>query len=170
MVRTKNLKGYSDVHHTTPGVAKRVIEHFNPTLPCLEPCRGTGVFYDQLPPGTDWCEITEGRDFFEYTAPVDWIVTNPPFGDLTRWLEHSFEVAQNIVFVIPLSKLFSSAPRLEIVRSYGSVRELLYLGRGRSIGFDIGFPFAGIHFVKGRSCDTKWTWASERFPPEESDG
>ena len=47
----------------------------------LDPCRGDGSFYDQYPDycTKDWCEITDGRDFFDWDKRVDWIITNPPF-------------------------------------------------------------------------------------------
>jgi len=44
--------------------------------------------------------------------------------------------------------LFSSAPRMKLVKQYGGIKEIFCLGTGRDIGFDIGFPFAAIHFQK----------------------
>ena len=45
----------------------------------LEPFKGEGNFYRCLPEPKDWCEIEDGRDFFEYNKQVDIIVSNPPF-------------------------------------------------------------------------------------------
>ena len=50
----------------------------------LEPFRGDGNFYDSLPAFVrkDWCEVKQGRDFFDYAGPrPDTIITNPPFRD-----------------------------------------------------------------------------------------
>jgi len=47
----------------------------------LEPFKGEGAFYDQLPDivQKDWCEITQGRDYKDYDKDYDWVITNPPF-------------------------------------------------------------------------------------------
>ena len=50
----------------------------------LEPFRGDGNFYNNLPACVrkDWCELREGKDFFDYVGPTpDTIITNPPFRD-----------------------------------------------------------------------------------------
>lgn len=151
MVRTSGLRGYSDVHFTDHALAAQIVEHFKPVGRCLEPFRGDGAFWSSLPPGSQWCEITEGRDFFAYRQPVDWIVTNPPFSNLTEVFRHAFSISENCVFLIPISKFFSSGPRLRLAREYGGCAEILHVGSGREIGFDIGFPFAAMHFCRGWS-------------------
>lgn len=158
MVRTTGLVNYSNVHFTNKDVARRVVEYFRPTLPCLEPCAGDGAFLSALPPGTEWCEIERDIDFFDYQGRVEWIVTNPPFGDLTEWMAKAFSVSRNVVFLMPLSNLYSSVPRMELVRAYGGVKTVLYLGSGRGIGFDIGFPFGAIHFQEAYSGPAEWVW------------
>lgn len=149
MVRTVGLKNYSDVHYTPDSVAQAVVDHFAPVGRCLEPFKGGGAFLKALPADADWCELADGRDFFAYTDPVDWIVTNPPFSSLTEVFRHAFSIAENCVFVIPISKYWSSAPRLDAVTQFGGLVEIFHLGRGRDIGFDIGFPFAALHFKRG---------------------
>lgn len=158
MVMTTGLNNYSDVHFTDDEVAKSIISHFNPKGKILDPFRGDGAFYNNLPPGALWCEIDEGKDFFDFHEPVDWIVSNPPYSNLTDVLRHSFTIAENIVYLFPLSKLYSSAPRLRLVRDMAGVKEEFNFGPGRDIGFDIGFPFAAIHFQRGYQGSTKKTW------------
>lgn len=149
MVRTVGLDNYSDVHFTNGELARRIVAHFAPRGRCLEPFKGDGAFLQHLPEGSDWCEITEGRDFFKHTAPADWIITNPPFSNLTQVFAHAFSLSANCVFLIPISKYWSSAPRLKSVQTYGGLAEILHVGTGRAIGFDIGFPFAAMHFQRG---------------------
>ncbi len=158
MVMTTGLKNYSDVHFTDSRIAKMVVEHFKPQGKVLDPFRGDGAFYNQLPTGSLWCEINEGRDFFDFHDDVDWIISNPPYSNLTDVLKHSFKIAKNTIYLFPLSKLYSSAPRLRLVRDMAGVKEELHFGPGRSIGFDIGFPFAAIHFEQGYKGETKKTW------------
>lgn len=149
MVRTVGLKGYSDVHFTDTSLARSIVAHFKPSGRCLEPFKGGGAFLDHLPPDSEFCEIAEGRDFFTYQSEVDWIVTNPPFSNLTAVFEHAFHLSENCVFLIPISKYFSSMPRLALTRAYGGCAEILHVGTGRDIGFDIGFPFGAMHFKRG---------------------
>lgn len=149
MVRTTGLANYSDVHFTDSALARRIVAHFQPQGICLEPFRGTGAFHQWLPAGSPWCELAEGKDFFDYATEVDWIITNPPFSNLTQVFEHAFRLSQNCVFLIPISKYWSSQPRLQLARAYGGLQEILHVGTGRAIGFDIGFPFAAMHFARG---------------------
>lgn len=149
MVRTVGLRDYSDVHFTDTELARDIIQHFKPSGRCLEPFKGGGAFYDHLPPGAAYCEIEEGLNFFDHHDPVEWIVTNPPFSNLTEVFAHAFHLSENCVFLIPISKYFSSMPRLQLARAYGGCAEMLHVGTGRDIGFNIGFPFAALHFKRG---------------------
>lgn len=149
MVRTTSLKGYSDVHYTRSDVAKKIVDFFEPRGNVLEPFRGNDAFYQHLPEGADWAEIDKGRDFYDCRPGYDWIVTNPPFEELTKVMGHAFNISQHIVFLVPLSKIYSSAPRLRLVHSVAGIRRQLHVGTGRDIGFDIGFPFAAMEFVRG---------------------
>jgi hypothetical protein len=162
MVKTVGLKDYSDVHFTDGNVARKIIEHFSPSGICLEPFLGCGAFFQHLPGKPKWCEIAQGVDFFAFTEPVDWIITNPPFSNLTEVFEHAFQVSDNCVFLIPISKYWSSMPRLQLVRQYGGLKEILHVGTGREIQFDLGFPFAAMHFAKGYAGPIK-----ERFLVEQ---
>lgn len=158
MVKTCNLNNYSDVHLTNEKIAYKIVKFYNPQGNCLEPCAGNGVFLKYLPENTDWCEIQKGRDFFTYEKKVDWIITNPPFKELTKWMDKCFSISENVVFLIPLSKLFSSAPRMELVKKYGGIKNILYLNTGRKIGFDIGFPFGAVHFLKNYTGQISFIW------------
>lgn len=149
MPRTTGLANYSDIHYTDPQLARAIVAHFKPQGRCLEPFKGDGAFLQHLPAQAAWCELQEGRDFFAWTEPVDWIVTNPPFSNLTDVFAHAFSLAQHCVFLMPISKYFSSAPRLALAREFGGLQEILHVGTGRDIGFGIGFPFAALKFVRG---------------------
>jgi hypothetical protein len=70
-------------------------------------------------------------------------------------------LANHCVFQIPVSKYFSSAPRLALAREYGGLEEMLMLGTGRSIGFDIGFPFAAMKFTRDYAGDIRISYPEE---------
>ncbi len=141
----------NDVVMTPEKTAIQIIKHFAPDGSILEPCRGTGMFYNNFPEGQlkDWCEISEGKDFFEYKTKVDWIITNPPFSIFDDFLLHSFSIADNVVFFVPLNKVFKSMKIDRAIRNYGGIKEVIHMGGGGRHGFPFGFPVGCIHYQKG---------------------
>jgi hypothetical protein len=71
------------ITYTKPAMAQYLISciDFRPGDVVMEPSRGTGAFYDNLPPYVvpKWCEINEYRDYLEYGGRVDVTISNPPF-------------------------------------------------------------------------------------------
>ena len=136
----------NDVVFTPDWLAKQICEMFPINGDVLEPCKGEGVFLNYLPPNTEWCEITEGRNFYDYNKKVDWIVTNPPYSDFNRFLEHSFELADNIVLLVPVAKMFKSMGTLNSIYEYGGFVEIHTLPSSKA-GFPFGFP-SGVYYLK----------------------
>jgi hypothetical protein len=89
-------------------VAKEIINLFEIKGVILDAFMGDGAFYNQYPTNCikDWCEIDKGKDFFDYHNKVDWIITNPPYSILEKVLEHSFKIADNIVYLVPYLKWY----------------------------------------------------------------
>jgi hypothetical protein len=139
----------SDIVLTPSRIAQRIVDHFVPSGRILDPCRGRGAFTEFLPQA-DWCELSDGRDFFEYWTPVDWIIGNPPYSIFARFLRHSFLIAQEIIYLIPINKCFSSDLLLREIRSWGGIREILYVGDGQSLGWPIqGYCIGAVNFSRG---------------------
>jgi hypothetical protein len=138
-----------DVVYTPRAVAEDIVDFFKPTGVCLDPCRGTGVFYELLPEPKTWCEIADGVDFFSHVDKADWIVSNPPYSIFDKWLTHSLTIADNIVYLIPVNKLMSSLKKLRRVYDYGGISHIRYYGTGRSIGFPFGFPVGAVYMKRG---------------------
>ena len=113
----------NDIVYTPDDVARDIVAHFQPSGKCLDPCRGDGAFYKYLPEGSLWCEAKEGRDFFDFNDPVDWIVSNPPYSAFTEFLYHSFTVAENIVYLIPINKPFNRFKTMRKIKEYGGMKE-----------------------------------------------
>ena len=65
----------------------------------LDPSRGEGSFFNQFPPSVekDYCEITEGKDFFEYQKYNDVIIGNPPFSVWDKWLEKTISLKPLVI-------------------------------------------------------------------------
>lgn len=138
--------------------AKAIIEHFNPSGLCLDPCMGEGAFYNNLPHPKDWAEIQQGHDFLDYKGSgYDWIITNPPWSgkSFKPILKKSLEVADNVVFLMKLSSMTTIA-RLKIIHNAGfSFKEILLLNWPEEWVAE-GYQLAAIHWAKGKH-NTRWT-------------
>jgi len=158
--RTGKATG-NDVVMTRPLSAKFIMQHFRPQGTIMDPCRGDGAFHRLMPSGSDWCEISEGRDFLKYSGSADWIVTNPPFSIFDIFLTKATEVADNIVFLCPPQKSFKSEKMERVIQSFGGIREVVNMGHGRKHGFPFGFVVGCIHYQRGYRGDIKYTRAWE---------
>jgi hypothetical protein len=138
----------NDVVYTPDAVAKMIADEFKPTGRILEPCKGEGAFMRHLPAGSEWCEIREGRDFFNWKEPVDWIVSNPPYSLWDRWFPHSLALASNVVYLVPFSKVFKSMGTIRQIYDYGGIVKVLVMPAGKA-GFPFGFPCGAFHFKRG---------------------
>lgn len=122
---------------------------------CLDAFRGDGAFYRFLPSlVTDWCEIDDGRDFFDYNKHADWIISNPPYSIFDAVLYHSFKIANNVAYLVPLSKVFSSMGRIRKWQAYGNIKAIWILSASKC-GFPFGFPAAFVWWKKGYTGETK---------------
>ena len=162
----------NDMVMTPRHIAKQMIDFYTEEYDMsecvlLDPCRGTGAFYDQYPDycRKDWCEITEGRDFFDWPYKVDWIITNPPYSIFPEFLEKCFEVADNVALLIPLAKLVSSLKRIKMVMDYGSIVSIRIIGASKC-GFPFGFPAAAVHMKRQWG---KGTTRIEMWPTDEEE-
>jgi len=99
----------NDVVYTPPRLARLFVQHFNPQGKGLDPSRGGGAFYNEFQGEKDWCEIAEGRYFFDYKEKVDYIMTNPPWSLMRKFLIHSYEIADHIYFLVTLGHCFTRA-------------------------------------------------------------
>lgn len=136
----------NDVVFTPDRLAKDIVSMFDIKGRVLEPCKGEGAFLKCLPKGTMWCEIVDGRNFFDFTEKVDWIVTNPPYSDFNRFLTHCFELAENVVLLVPVAKMFKSMGTIQQVFAFGNIVSISWLPASKA-GFPFGFP-CGIFHIK----------------------
>lgn len=145
--KKNNLDNWeNDCVYTPDWLAKQICEMYDIKGNVLEPCKGEGVFLKYLPKNTEWCIIAENKDFYDYTKKVDWIVTNPPYSHFEKFLEHCFELSENIVLLVPCSKFFTSIGKLKQVFNYGNFVEFHILPSSKA-GFPFGFP-SGVFYLK----------------------
>lgn len=138
----------SDIVDTPRDVALSIVRWLKPSGICLDPCRGDGAFYNILP-NADWCELKDGRDFYEYNRAVDWIIGNPPYSKFEKWLEHSFEIAHDVAYILPTNKVFQRQLIMRMINDWGGIKGLMVYGSGSIVGFPFGFSVGTFHFAKG---------------------
>lgn len=140
----------NDAVQTPRELARRLVSHFQPAGRILEPCRGQGNLYRFLPKGALWCEIEKGRDFFEWSEPVDWIITNPPWSQIREFLKHSMRVADHVVFLMTINHVWTKA-RIRDIREAGfGIREITLLEMPREFP-QSGFQLGAVYVRRGWS-------------------
>ena len=152
-----------DVVHTPPKLAHDVVDYFAPIGFCLDPCAADGAFFDLLPAGAEWCEIERGRDFYAWITSVDWIISNPPYSHLLSWIRHSFKVAKDIVYLLPLHRALASAKFLADLDDWGGIVHIRRYGTGSQWGFSFGHALAAMHFRAGYNGATSWSRYEARW-------
>ncbi len=140
-------------------LAEKIVNHYKPTGEILEPCSGEGAFMTYLPANTQWCEITEGKDFMDYAGKVDWIITNPPWSKIRDFLRKGFEVSDNIVYLFTINHMWTKA-RLRMMNQAGfGLNEIILLPSIKEFpqtGFQLGVVYLKREY-KGPINLTDWT-------------
>jgi hypothetical protein len=159
----------NDIVFTPNRVAKDIVRYFDTeydiTGKVLDPFKGDGVFYRNFlycvagSVKNSYCgyDITEGHDFFEEHRKFDWIVSNPPYSTFTKVLEHSMELADNIVYLIPVNKITSSAGRVRRILEWGGIPEIR-IYEPKDCGFPFGFALGAVYLKRGYRGDTRWSF------------
>jgi len=137
----------NDCIMTPEWVAKDMVEHFAPTGTILEPARGNGVFTNILPQA-EWCEINEGKDFFDWNKKVDWIISNPPFSVMRKFILHSFNIADDIVYLVPVWKIYLAYGTVKAAQEYGGIKEIRWYGTGSKLSFPMGNGIGAVHWSR----------------------
>jgi hypothetical protein len=137
-----------DVVYTPDNVAFDMVTFFQPTGKILEPSKGDGALLKYLP-GADWCEIESGRDFFNVSNRYDWIVGNPPYSIFADWLRHSFKLADNVVYLIPIIRCWVSSRIIKDIRAFGGIKTIAVYDEQNFKDWSINFAIGAVHFQRG---------------------
>lgn len=144
----------NDIVMTPRELTKKLVEYFNPQGKVLEPCCGTGNFLEYLPKDSLWCEITKGRDFFQFNQKVDWIFTNPPYSIFRRFLQHSMKVSDNICVLITINHIWTKARIRDIKENGFGIKEILMIDTPKDFP-QSGFQYGMVHLRRGYKGDVK---------------
>ena len=148
----------ADTVFTKDTTAQWIVDYFRPQGSILDPSAGNNAFFDKFQNTEKYrCEIKEGSNFLHWGKKVDWIITNPPYSIYDQFLEHAFQTADNVVFFVPIAKAFKSNKVQRMVKQYGGLKELIYMGNGSRHGFAFGFPVGCLHYKRGYIGDCKIT-------------
>ena len=159
----------SDNIITPDWTAKDMVQWYKPTGSVLDPSAGDGVFLRYLP-NADWCEIKNGRDFFHWTKPVDWVFGNPPYSIFRPWLKHSYKIAENIVYLIPSFLIFNPLSCLRMMRDNGMLKHIRVYDVGKKIEWSRSRQIYAIHLNRGYMGDTSWSFYNMANKSLETDG
>lgn len=152
-----------DIVMTPEWLAKVVIDSLPIEGKVLDPCRGLGAFYNQLPGDKYYCELSEGLDFFEWNDKVDWIVTNPPWSIYRHFTKHAYTIADNIAFLVPISHDLSFTARLRDMNEAGfGIRQIFTIDTpkdnpGERPWPQMGFRLGWVWKQRGYTGNIKWT-------------
>lgn len=147
-----------DVVYTPAWCAEDMMTHFAPSGVMLDPCRGKGAFHRLMPKWSPWCEVTCGRDFFDFHDHVDWVIGNPPYSLTRIWFRHSYNIADNLLYLVPHRNIFSAYGFLKEIHEYGGFREIRQYGTGSRLGFPMGNAVGAFHIQKGYHGPTQFTF------------
>jgi hypothetical protein len=141
-------------------LANALIKHFKPSGIVLEPCMGEGSFIRGLEGyGQNvsilWCEITRGKDFFDFKDKVNWIITNPPYSKMRKFIQHSMEVSDNIVFLTTINHLWLKARIRDIQKAGFGIKEIVIFDTPKEFP-QSGFQIGSFHLKKDYVGDIKF--------------
>ena len=119
----KLKKTSNDIYYTPLPVALKMIEmcDIRENDKILDPSKGGGVFYNNFPHNCikDYCEISEGIDFFNYNEKVDIIIGNPPYSLWSKWLEHTMKLTDKFCYIFGAFNFTDKRLRDIINNGYG---------------------------------------------------
>jgi len=109
----------NDIFITPLSLAKKQIDMINHNEDdvWLDPFKNSGNFYNQYPTDKrEWCEILDGKDFFEYNNDIDIICSNPPYSCIDDVLKKSVELKPRVIsYLIGMGNL--TAKRIEYMEN-----------------------------------------------------
>lgn len=152
-------KPEQDIVYTPRDLALDIIQHYNPTGRILDPSSGDGAFLHQFPgSNTDWCELEQGRDFFDYTDKCDWIITNPPWSMMRKFLIHAMTLSDNIVYLTSINHYTTKARLRDMRQANFGIKEFYCFDTPKCFP-QSGFQLAAVHTQRGWSGPSLFTYS-----------
>lgn len=97
---------------------------------------------------------------------VDWIIGNPPFKQFYEFMKHSFDIAKDIVYLLPADKPFNVFKNIKMIHENGGIVHARFYGDGRAVGMpEIHRPVTAYHFKVGYSGNMGFSFATQPHNP-----
>ena len=114
----------------------------------------------------DCCELELGKDFFNYSNKVDWVVGNPPYKECWEFWQKSFDISRKGVgFLISINMFNKFTPkRLEEIKNKG-----FYINKVCVVSCKKWFGrYFFVIFTKQRN--TLFEWSLKNYSDDKQDG
>lgn len=171
IIHMSNGKLLTSIVYTDPAFAKRIIDHFMPNMGKglhLDPCRGVGAFYNNLPENNrDWCEIQEGKDFLDYEKKVGTIWMNLPWrgSNYTALSNKALSISDNVISLCKLSTALGTTKRFNDALKHNMFLKEVHFVSWKDANFTFidgspkaaeGFILAVLWWQKEHKGGTQW--------------
>ena len=87
---------------------------------------------------------------------MDWIITNPPYSKMRRFIQHSMEVSDNVVFLTTINHLWLKARIRDIGEKGFGIKEILLFNTPKEFP-QTGFQMGCFYLQKNYTGDIKLT-------------
>ena len=157
----------NDLIMTPPPLAEQIVGHYSHLIgrrtSYLDPCEGCGAFYGAVkrlcmdnPMMSLEINKVNGQDFFDFKFRVDVIISNPPYSVLSDWLCHSFQISDDVVYLVQTtSPFFTKRMRIADEAGFGIVEvyrvSCPFEWRRQKLSFGTGL--AAVHWRRGHHCE-----------------
>ena len=153
MNKIQNAETPNDELYTPSSLSLKLISEIeiNEGESCYDPFYGTGSFYNNFPPNPKnaLTEINLGSDFFKYNEKHDWLISNPPFSQLTKILEHSMKLSKvGFAYIMPAYSLTHS--RLKLINQFDfHIEKMVFFKNPKE--WALGFQMIFVIFTKSKN-------------------
>jgi hypothetical protein len=153
----------NDLVMTPPALAKAIVCHLCPAGLLFDPCAGEMAFYNAMVEHREtlpavhreltkvvWAELTRGSDFLQSTIVCDWIITNPPWSQITAFLEKAFQLADHVAYLMTINHAWTSR-RLALMDQYEfGISDIIRVSwPSPELGWPrTGFELGVVHYAK----------------------
>jgi len=143
----------NDELYTPVLLSKKLIKHISieEEHSCYDPFYGTGSFFNNFNnnKSNSYSEINLGKDFFKYNKKHDWVISNPPFSQLTKVFEHTFLISKvGFAYILPSYSL--SCRRLQMASDNGFyLNKLIHFKNPKE--WRLGFQMVFAIFTKNQN-------------------
>lgn len=138
-----------DMVMTPKYLAEDIIRYFNPTGVIMDPCKGEGAFYDLMPEGSLWCELSKNVDFFDFKGRVDWLITNPPWSEIAEFIAHGMKISDNIVYLAVINHFVTRKRLRDIYLGGFGIKEIRLHSTPPLPWTQSGFQVCSCHLKRG---------------------